>query len=219
MNNVINTDMLTQAFELYEEKLALGYASGESFTPSRDFDKKMNKMIKSQTNFYHRATLTKTRRVILVAAIIATLLAASLCVDAIREKIFSFFITSGQHLDVVEYDTGGSYQSAFSALKPSYIPKGYTLEDKGSDKQSAYYYYTKGDNYLSIEQFAAGEYKSAVDAEFKTSTEESVEGVKYIVKTSDDGMTMLIFDKNESVFEIVGFEPKSELLKVAASIS
>lgn len=219
MNNVINADMLTQAFELYEEKLALGYASGESFTPSQDFDKKMNKMIKSQTSLYHRATLTKTRRVILVAAILVTVLTASLCVDAVREKIFSFFITSGRQVDVVEYDTGSSYQSAFEALKPAYIPKGYTLEDKGSDEQSAYFYYTKGDNYLSIEQFAASEYKSAVDAEFKTATEESIDGVKYIVKTSDDGMTMLIFDKNESVFEIVGFEPKSELLKVAASIS
>lgn len=218
MNNVIKTDMLTQAFELYEEKLAFSYASGESFNTSSNFDKRIKKMIKSQTNVFHRVTLTKARRVVLVAAILAAMLAASLSVEAIREKIFSFFITSGQQVDVVEYDNSSTAFSEFKACKPSYITEGYILSDSGSDDSSAYFYYTKGGNYLSIEQFKSDEYKSAVDAEFKTSTEENIDGVNYIVKTSDDGMTMLIFNKYECVFEIVGFESKDELLKVAKGV-
>jgi len=220
MDRVIDKAMLTQAFDVYEASLAAEYARYESFEPSRKFYKRINKLIKSRTNIYHKLTLTKARRALVVAAIIVTLIAASLSVDAVREKIFSFFITGVGEVDVIEYggNNGDVNPPAYtSEAAPSYLPEGYTLTDTQTTDESVLLYYENGGDYLTIEKFKKQSYKSAVDAEFKTSTRENYNGTDYIVKT-DGEMTMLIWEDDYNVFEAVGFVGTDELLKTAASV-
>lgn len=219
MNKAIDNNLLTRAFGVYEEKLSAQYSEGTGFEPSEKFNKDMQKLIKSQTNIYHKATLTKTRRIMIAAALIVMIMGASLSVEAIREKIFSFFITSGSEVDVIEYDASLSdYQATIeNVFKPSYIPEGYTLTDEQKGEGSSLLTYTKGDDFLTIEQFAKNAYKSASDAEFKTAAKENYEGIDFIVKTDED-MTMLIWERGGYVFEAVGYVGTDEMLKVAASV-
>ena len=220
MNKAIDNNLLSQAFGVYEEKLSTQYSEESSFEPSDNFNKDMQKLIKSQTNIYHKATLTKTRRVIIAAAIIVTIMAATLSVEAIRVKIFSFFITIEENYSVLEHspDDNNFYHFQIEkVLKPSYIPEGYELSDSRDDTRSSYICYTKDDDYLTIEQFIASDYKSASDIEFKTMTRKDYDGTDYIVKTDED-MTMLIWERDGYVFEAVGYVGSDEMLKIAASV-
>lgn len=220
MNKTIDNALLFEAFGLYEEKLSARYSGAECFEPSEKFNQKMRKLIKSQSSFYHRATLTRARRAMLAAAIIITLAAASLSVGAIRERIFSFFVTSGSEVDVIEYNNNPDtvYPSTIeNAMTPSYLPDGYTLSQKQSSENNSFMYYEKGDDYLTIEQFTKDNYRSATDAEYKTTTRENYEGTDYIIKTDED-MTLLIWERDGYVFEAVGYVATDELLKVAASV-
>ena len=220
MNNVITKDMLESAFALYADRLADGCAGAE-FTPSADFERKMNKLIKSETSLYHRLTLTKARKALAAAAIIAVLLAASMSVTAIREKLFSFFITRGAQTDVIEYGDStepDEKNTIEKVLAPAYIPEGYKLEDSGSDGLSAYSLYSDGENFISVEQFVKSEYKSASDGEYTLKKEENISGIDFIVRSSDDGATLLVWEKDGYVFELVGFESEDELIKIALSV-
>ena len=220
MNNVITKDMLESAFALYADNLAESYAGAE-FTPSSDFERKMNKLIKSETSLYHRITMTKARKALAVAAIIAALLAASLSVTAIREKLFSFFITRGDQTDVIEYDDAvvSDYKTSIKkVLTPAYVPEGYKLEDGGSDELSAYSLYSDGENYISVEQFVKSEYRSASDGEYELKKEENIGGTDFIVRSSDDGAVLLVWEKDGYVFELVGFAGEDELIKTALSL-
>ncbi len=219
MDNAINLDMLTEAFEIYEQNLAAEIPKAD-FEPSKDFERKMDKLIKSERSVYHRLTLTKARRAIAIATVIAVLLASAMSVSAIREKIFSFFVSRGNQIDVTEYDTEqASYPTELERqLKPDYLPEGYSLEDSSFEDNSAYLLYTKGDDYLTIEQFVKSEYKSATDGEYKTEKKLTEDGTEFIVRTSDDGSVMLVFDKDGYVFELVGFESEDELVKTASSL-
>ena len=165
MDNAINLDMLTEAFEIYEQNLAAEIPKAD-FEPSKDFERKINQ------------------------------------------------------IDVTEYDTEqASYPTELERqLKPDYLPEGYSLEDSSFEDNSAYLLYTKGDDYLTIEQFVKSEYKSATDGEYKTEKKLTEDGTEFIVRTSDDGSVMLVFDKDGYVFELVGFESEDELVKTASSL-
>lgn len=222
MDKVLDNSMLTQALLIYENKLERACEEAVAFNTSKDFEKKMEKLIKSQHSVYARLTLTKARKLILVAALVAVLLAATLSVGANRKKIFSFFVTREQQLEITSYEpqAGESFPEKIDKpLSPSYVPEGYSLEISDGDSKSNSLLYTDGDDYLSIEQFVKSEYTSATDAEFSETKKESRDGVDYIVrKDIDDGMTMLVFEKDGYVFELVGFLSEEEMFKTAQSL-
>lgn len=221
MDNVINRDTLVRAFELYSGSLAESYPEAV-FEPSEKFERQMRKLIKSEKSVYHRLTLTKARRALAIAAVIAALLAATMSVSAIRERIFSFFVTRGPQVDVTEYAEENAPSAAAKldkTLEPAYLPEGYALEDSSADEESSYLLYSDGESFITIEQFAKSAYKSATDGEYKTEKRVAFDGVEYIVRTSDDGATLLVWEKGDCVFELLGFISEDELIKTASSLS
>ena len=216
MDNVISNETLIKALEIYENKM-LSSVDEREFETSEKFEKKMRTLLRAQTSVYRRVTLTKTRKVITAFAAALMILVSALSVGAIRETILSFFVERGD-VRVIEYNTenGKDYPKALNKLYAlSYLPKGYKLTDSGSDSLHSYMVYTRGDDFLSLEQFTKDSYKSASDLE--TMEKEVYEGVSFVVQQSDDS-TVLIWEKDGYVFEMTGFEEKVELFKAAVSL-
>ncbi len=222
MDRAIDNAMLTQALALYEEQWLGDFSEDNAFEPSDKFDKKMTALIKSRDNIFRRATYTRTRKVIAVAAAIAVLLGSMMSVGAIRETILNFFITRGSNVNVMEYGDATEPttcpKTIERAMNPGFVPDGYVLSDESADDTSRRLFYTKGESYITIEQFTKDSYSSASDSEFSNAETKAYEGTEYIVRADDD-MTMLVWEKNGYVLELVGFEPESELLKTAASVN
>ncbi len=216
MDKVISRDMLVSALEIYENKM-LDSAAEESFVPSKAFDKKMKKLIGSQTSLYGKLTLTKSRKVITVFAAALIVLLSALSVGAIRETILSFFVERGDYR-VIEYNTENDTnapKTLKSLYSPTSIPKGYTLTDKGGDDFHAYRVFSKGELFISLKQFTKSAYKSAFD--LKSMDKERFGGIDFVVQTEDDSV-VLIWEKDGYVFEMSGFVSKEELLNTACSL-
>lgn len=216
MDNVITREMLCGALEIYENEM-LESLNEESFETSKEFEKKMQSLLKSRDSLYHRLTLTKARKVITAFAAALVVLLCALSVGAIRESILSFFVDRG-NVKVIEYNTEDSsdYPRVIgSTYTPGYLPQGYALSDSSSDDLRSYKLYVNGEDFLSIEQFTKSSYKSAFDLD--TMEKESYQGIDFVVQTSSDS-TVLIWEMDGYVFEMTGFIDKSELFKAAASL-
>lgn len=223
MDRIIDNEMLIKALEIYEDKRLSGYNLNESFTPSKNFEKKMKRLIKSQTNLYYRTTCTKTGKTVAVLVAAFVLLMSAMSVTAVRETILNFFIHqngSKNSVEMIEYNSkdASSYPKKIEKVYSlSYVPKGYKLSEKTSDENNAGEIYIYEDDYLDFEQFTKEDYSSASDGEFSAPKSESFNGRDYIIRTDDD-MTMLIWEKDGYVFELVGFLEKGEMFKIADSV-
>lgn len=220
MEKIINNETLINALEIYERK-RLGEYRETPFTPSEKFERKMEKLIKSETNYYHKITRTKARRTAVAVAAAAALLASAMSVTAIRETILGFFISGDNNVNVIQYNTEKSDaypETIEKKYTPEYIPEGYKLEDKTSDDTMYEEYYVKGESFLDFQQFTKNAYSSASDSEFSAPKKLSGNGREYIIRKSED-MTMLVWETEGYVFELTGFESESEMLKISASIN
>lgn len=220
MNKAISNEMLAKALELYEEKRFEDYENLKEYTPSDSFDRRMEKLIKSQNNYYYKLTLTKARKAVAVFAAAVVIIASMMSVSSIRESILGFFISRGNEVDVIEYnnENGTAYPKSLERkFTPAYIPEGYKLEDSTSDNVSRELYYVKGDNYIDFQQFVKNEYSSASDGEYSSPEKISDNGQDYIIRTSDDKMIMLVWEKNGYVFEMTGFLSRDEMFRIAKS--
>lgn len=218
MNNTVSEEVLVNGLELYINNRFAMYNKSQEYIPSEAFEKRMQKLIKSQNNVYHKVTLTNVRKAVVVFAAAVALLASALSVTAIREKVLEFFITSESGVKVIEYDTkSADYPKTIKSFySPSYIPAGYKLEDKSSDDISAEYYYVSGDKYIDFQQFTKDEYSSASDEDFSAPKNVNRNGQDYILRTANDTV-MLVWEKNGYVFEMTGFEELNEMYKIAES--
>jgi hypothetical protein len=219
MNNTVSNELLVNGLEIYIKNRFAEYDKLEEFIPSNAFEKRMKKIIKSQSNVYHKLTLTKVRKTVVVFAAVIVLMASALSVTAIREKILEFFITSESGVKVIEYDkkSDADYPKSIKKLYSlTYIPKGYKLEDKSSDDISSEYYYISGDKYIDFQQFTKDEYSSASDEDFSAPKNVKRNGQDYILRTADDTV-LLVWEKNGYVFEMTGFEKLNEMYKIAES--
>lgn len=219
MEKFLNDNILVQALELYEENWLSTLTVTEEIMPSDKFEKKMQKLIKSQTNVYHKMTYTRPRKVISVLVAALVLLASMMSVGAIREAVLGFFVSHGAEVDYLEYNTEAQTypQTIETAYAPSFVPDGYSLDDSYTEELSALRLYISGDDYLSFGQYTKGAYKSASDSEFSEIRTQSYEGTDYIIRISDEKAVMLVWEKDGYVFELVGFEKESEMLRIAAS--
>ncbi len=219
MEKIITDELLTDALKIYEANM-LSNLPQHDIIPSKKFERRMERMIKSQSGIYYRMTCTRARRAIAIAAAVAILIASVMSVGAVREAIFNFFVSRSANVDYIEYNTEAeSYPAELSSkYSPEYIPEGYELSDEYSDATTALELYTCGDNYLKIQQFVKGVYVAASDNEFSQIKTRSKDGADYIIRTDGDGAYMIVFEKYGYVFELVGFLPEDEMLKIAGSI-
>ncbi|MCH5299177.1 MAG: DUF4367 domain-containing protein [Ruminococcus sp.] len=218
MEKILNDNILVQALEIYEESWLSTLTVTEEIAPSKNFEKKMQKLIKSQTNVYHKMTYTRSRKVISVLAAALILLASMMSVGAIREAVLGFFVSHGEEVDYLEYNTDSQTypQTIETAYVLAFTPESYTLDESYTERDSALRLYVSGDDYLSFGQYTKGSYKSASDSEFSEIRTQSFDGTDYIIRAGEEAI-MLVWEKDGYVFELVGFEEESEMLRIAAS--
>lgn len=218
MEKALNNELLVKALEIYENK-RLGEYEEKAFTPSRDFEKKMENLIKSETSYFRKATRTPKRKVLAAVVAAAVIMTSALSVTAIRESILGFFISRDSQVDVIEYgkNSAKSPDTLEKLYALSYVPEGYKLEDKSKTAEAYEQYFTKGESYIDFQQFTKKSYSSASDSEFSAVKKIEKNGVSYIIRTYED-MTMLVWEKDGYVFELTGFEKDDEMFKIAASV-
>lgn len=213
---------LKQAFREYmEERMESGIYREDEFKTSEKFEKKMEKAVKSEHNFYHKATLTKTRKILLIAAIIVTLLMASLSVGAVREMIAGFFVEHFSNHNTVYSNTEGSkYPTEIERIyKLNYLPKGYKLEteDITTDNNVCIYFNKNGDS-IVYEQNTKNNYSINIDNEHTTQSKETYNNQEYYIYNYKNQEYVIVWDNGEYIFSISGKLSKNEMFKLCKSL-
>ena len=193
--------------DLYGDTSDLDALPAPAVSPA--FERKMQRLFAHvRNNRYHR--LTRTAKVLLVAAIL--LLLASLSVVAARQFGFTL-IDFGDHseLDVEEHTAKSD-----GSLVCSYIPDGFTLTETTNNKgfvaldytgnKDAFFIVTKYFSYSTV----------GADTEFREAKEIEHNGIKYTVVSTEDSPDVLWMDPaTNCLYEVGGNISEDELLKIA----
>lgn len=219
---ILNDDLLKIAVSKYQENyFNRTIFNEENYETSKAFEKRIEKIIKSEKNLYHRVTLTTVRKVICVLVAILILLLSSLTVGAVREKIANLLIHTFARHDTVTADISKDEEYP-TKLEKVYvlgdIPEGYELTDKSVIESSSVFIYYKDDLFIVFQQFIKSHYSSNADNEHSVSFEETYNNQKYLVRITDDNLCNIVWDDGEYIFDLVGYFPKETLFEMSENL-
>lgn len=216
--------MTEQGFEKALSKAVFGYMTtrlndsslnSAPFKTSDSFEKKINKLIKSEHNLYYKFTLTKARRLLCAAIIIILLLASSLSVGAVREMIANFFVEHFNNHDSVSSNTDNIiYPTKLEKLyELTFIPPGYTLVSTDIIDIDATFTYTSENDYFIFSQNVCKGFTTNIDNEFSVPSIMKIdEQIIYVYDHGNQYYTYLWNDK-EYIFSITGGKLQNNIFK------
>lgn len=214
-------DALRQAFSEYmHERLCSNIYREDKFVTSKSFDKKMSKMLKSEHSLYHKATLTRARKILCVAAVILALLLSSLSVGAVRDLIANFFVRQYSDHNTMSANTEetGYPDKLEEVYELGYVPDGYKLQDEIITKKDATYLYFNDKNAIAFTQSTKDYFDVNVDNEHSRHVTETYNGQEYYFVYSDEGEIEIIWDNGRYVFLLFANLPKETMLDLCNSL-
>ena len=173
---------------------------------------KKNLFNKMRNDRYHRFT-TKTVKVMLIAATLCALLLTAFVVPSSREFIVDHFnIFSRYKL------TESNNNAVDGEITVGYIPKGFELTNEQKSSRATMNEYIDSNGGV----FVISKYSSSTKVEFNTESgnvENIVDnGATYIFYIDINNHNVLIWNKNDYVYQIDGTTSKDELLKIAETV-
>ena len=224
--NLYRNDNLRAAFDLYvrrQDALLPTEEELSSVTLSSEFHARMAKLLARRKRGYYHMFGTWGRRVasILIALLIATT-TVTVSVKALREKVIEFFTEVFDTHTVVTFvdDTPDvPDEITFEPHKPSYIPKGYVVEQEA--KASTVYiirFIDDDANQICYKQYrkeSVGVQADTEEIQYVEITVNNYSGIAYHNK----GFVYIIFADEYHTYTLSGTISLKELIKVAESIS
>ena len=185
--------------------------------PEAEYTKNHDKWLKNllnkmRDNKYHTFT-TKTIKVLLVAAVLCALLLTAFVVPSSREFIVD-------HFDIFSrYKLTESNNNAVNGeITVGYIPEGFKLTNEQELSRLVMNDYTDSNGGI----FIVSKYSSSTEVDFDTelgSVKNSViNGITYMFYIDENNHNILVWNKNDYVYQIDGNLPKDELLKIAETV-
>lgn len=223
-----NNNFLTALNECFDEDcLKVSSTSYPEYELSKEFQQKMNKLIRQQKKVYYPVIKTTGRRI--AAAIIAAVMMGSVTAVAYgpaREAIKDFFMKHFGTHDVVEtnyaienIDINSSYYTKIR-IEEEYeiaVPDGFELEEYYNDDCSINCRYSNGKDFIDFEQIPAGIYSESIDNErSKSYNYTDDEGNKYLVYEWNKSR-LFIWNNGEYVFEISSNLDKNHIADLCKS--
>lgn len=223
-----NNNFLTALNECFDEDcLKVSSTSYPEYELSKEFQQKMNKLIRQQRKVYYPVIKTTGRRI--AAAIIAAVMMGSVTAVAYgpaREAIKEFFMKHFGTHDVVEtnyvienIDVNSSYYQKIR-IEEEYkidVPDGFELEEYHSDDNLINCRYSNGKEFIDFDQYPAGIYSASIDNErSKSYNYTDDEGNKYLVYEWNKSR-LFIWNNGEYVFEISSNLDKNDIVDLCKS--
>ncbi len=220
-----NDALLYAAFEQYH-CLLLDQFKDEDLQEiffSPQFEKRMERLLRKQKRFYYPLFNTVLKRVACIAAaVLVSGSAVVLSVNGDKPEPTCFEIQSySEHgVGVKFFNIDLPYETLHDPITqkiPSYLPKGYVLEeDRSEARKTELIYVGEGTDCFYYAQYGNSSYAGAYaeDAVCERIRVGKHEG--YIIK--NETCTNLIFNDGEYLYQLNGTLTEKEILKVAKSI-
>lgn len=184
--------------------------------PEAEYTAKHEKWLKTlfnkmRNNRYHTLTSRKLK-LLLTAAVIATLLLTAFAIPSSREYIISRTSIDG------EYKLTKGNHNEVPYLTVGYIPEGYELVIDDRLSTSIFYEYRNSeDDSIQIHKESSNAHVF-FDNDNVQSREINIDGIVYLINTKDSGCTNIIWNKNDYIYVVSCWLPEEEYLKIVKSI-
>lgn len=181
---------------------------------SKEFKKKMSKLIERQKKSYFKLICTASRRVACIVVIILVLFASSLSVKAVRNALHDFFMNVfSDHTEIsVDIDDINDYPETIeNEYMIDGIPEGFELTEYDKNVNSVCYYYKKGDSFIFFEQKLKSPDTYNVDNEHSSMKYIDDSGQEYIIHTLDRSI-LVTWDNGEYILIIASNLDKKSIL-------
>lgn len=126
-------------------------------TFSPEFESRAQTLISRTDSRLWRATNTALKRILLIAAVIATLAATAFAVPPIREAILDYFLTDRDSYYGITFDpdeAADAPRELQTAYAPYWVPDGFELAIEDiSAAGGAFWYVDAGDNWICFTQY------------------------------------------------------------------
>ena len=167
---------------------------------------------KMRDNKYHRFT-TKTVRLIIAAAVLATFLLTAFAIPSSREYIIENFDVFGTYKL-----TDSNNNSVSGKISVGYIPEEFELTEEVSKSKFAHVTYSDSNGKTIV----IGKYSSTSEVDFNIETVETenivIDNTTYIYSLSQNNTTNIIWTKNDYIYSITGNISKTEIIEIAKTI-
>ena len=217
--------LLSRAFHQYvDEQMTAEFSNVPKFETSASFDRRINRAIKSERNYYYKFTLTRARRILCACIIILIIMLSLLSVGAVREAIAGFFIEhfSNHNSLSTMSDTQSNYPTTIEKVyEPSFIPDGYNIIEEDISTAGVTLIYGYDDKMILFTQDTKSGSGINLDNEYSTASAETIDGQEYYVVTNqNDGHTSysIHWDNGEYLFEISAELSKDVALNMCKSL-
>ncbi len=207
----------------FAEACRLSYEEWEATLPniedipepeySKRHIKRMNKLFdQMRGDKYHHFT-RKTVRVMIIAAVLATLLLTAFVIPSSKEYLVENFDLFGIY-KISEHNNN----AVSGEIDVSYIPEGYELVGIDISPISIINSYKSKDGQKITISINASSASVEFNTENSNIEEITVENITYLCATRTNGSNVIIWSKNDYIYQVRGDFAKEELIKIAESI-
>lgn len=183
-------------------------------------NKKIKNMIKQAIRKEKRTWITKRlpRIAVIVLVVLAICSATVMSVEALRVPFLNLFINSEERKTDIEFNKDQAIveDESFAVLF-EYIPKGYELVSEEIEEQDVSLMYLNSDEETIFIDMYYGGSSISLDTEDAEHGEIKINGEQGFYSYKD-GLTMLVFSKNEYVYSITASIELEEVIRIAENI-
>jgi len=222
--NQISELKLKEALILYWDEQLAEFPTDEeleaTITFSSRFEKRINRLIKSQKKPYYKLINTTMKRVAAVIIIVLLTLTAAMSVEAIRTPVIKFCMEVYEKFSEVVFGSENATESQIESIQEIYlptIPKNFKLVTSHADTSIIYHEYENDvKQYIMYEQSILG---ASISINTENIEPESVviqgyEGIYY----ENLGVKTLLWSNGRYSFLLMSNLEKDELLLMAETL-
>lgn len=213
--------LLKEALQIYQEKALTDMTNDEileKITFTENFEKKMQKLIKSQKKPYYNMTNSIGKRVACVLVAVIVLFTMVMSVSAIREPFIKFIVETFDKYSTINFaEKPTQATQSFERIIPEYIPTGFEITtDNYYDIYSFIEYKNETGNIFTLQQRYCDENHMLIDTENTQPQKILINNEEAIYYEKSD-TKYLVFTRGEYGFILIGNLEKEEIIKIAKS--
>lgn len=193
-----------------------------SYQFSPKFEKKMQRLIRSERRFYYPLVKTPARRLVTIAVtVIIALSVLTMSVEALRNAFFRFLSeVFHTHTTVESSETASSPTNFREVYAPAEIPDQFELIEKSDIATESIYlslYYRKDDRYIIFHQWLKSKYGANINTEQDEAESIEINGFEgFMVDMGSD--CLITWDVGDYILEITSNIGKNALISIAESV-
>lgn len=214
-----NEAMIKALNDVYSDKTEeyLNSLSDDGYEYSKKYNRKIQKIIKTQRRPYGTFMNNTLKYGVCAAASIIVFAASVITVSAFREPLHNFIVNIfSDNLKVTASDVGNAPTEITEHYEIGNLPEGFELVFQTSERELASTSYRNNDDYIYFGQYTKNSYKDIDFESYEFYLDENNQ--EYLISEFKEGELCVIWDNGDYILHINSNLSREEILEICKSV-